>query len=270
MDKTTNLSKVLLERFRRRSLAHFYLLSHENENFLNEWMQDFLISVLCQEGRDYTSAKRVLEQGHSDILWLKPKEDSYKVENEDFDPLFSAMAHRPLQLPWRFIVVEKPHLIGDVYANKLLKTLEEPNDACTIIFLHSTSKPLMKTVESRAIKLRLPSSGKKFDNNQIKSENLSEYLMQWSLAYPEFYENGLELPKNTYELASELSTMCRGKGHLVEENLMSGILAWASEHVDSASKLAAALDSCNHARLSRAVNNSSAERFATLLHTLTA
>lgn len=261
------LSTSLLERYRLRTLAHFYLLQAREETQLIEWAKNFLLKVLSDEGANLKDCERRLTQGHPDILWLTPSENSYKVDNKDFDPLFLAMAHKPLELPWRFIIVEKPETIGDVYANKLLKTLEEPNPACTIIFLHSDARPLMATIESRAIKLRLQDEQQRQIPEVQKEQSLTAYLQAWSAAFPEYYEQSLELPETPAALANELSTLSR-KEPKIEANLVTGILTWAQATISDVEVLENIIQSNKHHGQSTIFHNSSAERFFNLVHAL--
>lgn len=258
------LKNSLLARYRQRQLAHFYLLQASDETQLKSWARDFIISVLSDEGQARTDSERRLDQGHPDILWLTPQENAYKVQNGDFDPLFQAMAHRPLEIPWRFIVVEKPETIGDVYANKLLKTLEEPAEACTIIFLHRATHSLMQTIESRAIKLRLPPTEKAQLPRPKENQALGDFIAEWSLSFTELYETALELPNAGAQLISELAALSRSRPD-VEENLVLAITTWAHHNISNAQTLAKVLNASKHSLLSRTVNNGPAERFMTLI-----
>lgn len=258
------LKNSLLARYRKRQLAHFYLLQSSDETQLKNWARDFIVSVLSDEGQARTDSERRLDQGHPDILWLTPQENAYKIQNGDFDPLFQAMAHKPLEIPWRFIVVEKPETIGDVYANKLLKTLEEPAEACTIIFLHRATHSLMQTIESRAIKLRLPSSDKTTLPQPKNDQPLGDFIKDWGQSFSELYESALELPSTGAPLITELAALSRSRPD-IEENLVLAITTWAHHNITNAQTLEKVLNASKHSLLSRTVNNGPAERFMTLI-----
>ncbi len=260
------LSKSLLARFRRRELGHFYILQARQSAHLASWMNEFLIAVLSDDGTSATHALGRLERGHPDVLWLKPQDDSYKVENGDFDPLFQTMAHRPLELPWRFIVVEKPETISDVYANKLLKTLEEPCDSCSIIFLLEQGRTLMSTIESRAIKLTLAQE-KGALLGSAPAADLAQFLTSWCASYPQYFDEGLEFAQDRAALASELASLARSKPK-VEENLFTALQLWAQENVTKPQVLESVLEALKHADFSRRLNNSCHERFYTLIHSM--
>tara|TARA_R110000868_G_scaffold248282_4_gene504662 strand:+ start:2035 stop:2856 length:822 start_codon:yes stop_codon:yes gene_type:complete len=259
------LENSLLKRYRLRSLAHFYILNASEEEILTKWTTNFLLKVLADDGASIEVCKRRLEQGHPDILWLSPSDGNYKIENKDFDPLFQAMAHRPLELPWRFIIVDKPQCIGDAYANKLLKTLEEPSDFCTIIFLQTGSNSLMQTIESRGIKLKLQENHNRKLPTPAADQSLSQFLGAWSESYPELYDSPLELSEKTAALAGELATIVKSKSYL-EANMVTGILTWAQYNIADSSILEEIIDSTHHGHISKIYNNSSAERFFSLIN----
>lgn len=260
------LSKSLIERFRRRELGHFYILQGRHTPVLKDWMNELLLAILCDDGMPRAQAQGRLERGHPDILWLTPQEHAYKIENADFDPLFQAMAHRPLELPWRFIVVEKPETISEVYANKLLKTLEEPNPACTIIFLQEQGRSLLATIESRAIKLTLPQQQTHMPGGHTE-QALHLFLAHWCQQYPDLYEGDLAFPAEPAALASELAALARSNAP-VEENLFTAISVWTSQHIAKAQVLDRVLQAIKHANFSRRLNNSCHERFYTLIQSL--
>lgn len=258
------LTKSLLDRYRRRSLGHFYILNANEEEQLSSWTHQFLINILSDEGASKETCERRLKQGHPDILWLAPTDGSYKIENKDFDPLFQAMAHKPLELPWRFIVVEKPDAIGDAYANKLLKTLEEPSDFCTIIFLHAGARSLLATIESRGINLNLPNNATRELPTPSKDQNLADYLGSWSQHYPELYDSPLELTSSSAALAGELATLSRSKSH-IEANLMAAVMTWAEHSIEDGRILEEVIEAMQHNYRSKIYNNSTSERFFSLI-----
>lgn len=260
------LSKSLLARYRQRQLGHFYILRASDGSQLNQWMHEFLVSVLSDEGRSRADSNGRLERGHPDILWLKPLDQSYKIENGDFDPLFQTMAHRPLELPWRFIIIEKPDSISDVYANKLLKTLEEPSPATSIIFLHDAARPLMATIESRGIKISLPQLSATQPHLKVGLE-LADFLQQWCAGFPDYYDEQQNFSSDNNKIASELSSLAKSKAW-IEENLVNGLLNWAQQNVKEAAVLDNIIQQTKHANSSRQLHNSVHERFHTLVHSI--
>lgn len=261
------LGLALLARYSKRSLGHFYILNSSSEDYLKQWAKDFFLSVLYDQNKDRTQNERRFNQGHPDLLWLTPVDDQYKIENKDFDPLFQAMAHKPLELPWKFIFVEKPQTIGSSYANKLLKTLEEPTDRCTIFFLNAGSAPLLSTVESRAIKLIITPDDLKTEIIANPSEKLSDFMQRWTKEYPEFFDDQIQFSEQLPKLAGELSQLSKGK-YDIETILIKGVLKWSLINIDNPQTIEQILVASKHYQHSKAFNSSINERIFSLVTSL--
>ena len=261
------LLSSLVARYRNRTLGHFYILNSDSAEFSNEWAQSFCLKVLADQEANLEKNKRRLTQGHPDILWVAPEDEIYKIENKDFDPLFQAMAHRPLELAWRFIFVEKPQTIGNSYANKLLKTLEEPAEACTIFFLNTGSRPLLSTIESRAIKLRLLQEKVNSNPTPNQDEPLNQYLSRWMNHFSDLYDQDQKLSSQLPALASELALLCKGKSQN-EANLVEGILTWSASHTHDPKVIEDLLSASKHQQQAKVFNSSINERFFSLVTSL--
>ncbi len=263
------LQTSLLARYRNRTLGHFYILNSESQEYAIDWAKQFCLSILEDHQADLDRNKRRLSQGHPDILWLAPQDEIYKIENKDFDPLFQAMAHKPLELPWKFIFVEKPQTIGTSYANKLLKTLEEPTEACTIFFLSTGSRPLLSTIESRAIKLRLLEE--KNDQSPVPKieEALHDFLQRWMNHFPDLFEADNQLPTSLPALASEMALLCKGKGQ-IEATLVRGLLTWSVHNIQSPEVMDSLLTASKHQQKAKIFNSSINERIFSLVTSITA
>ncbi|OFZ26754.1 MAG: hypothetical protein A2381_06340 [Bdellovibrionales bacterium RIFOXYB1_FULL_37_110] len=173
---------ILLNKWQSQTLGNFYILTasaqalHQTDD-LQAFINTFLKSVLIQENRlPKLAFDHVKELNHPDILYLEPAGNQYVID--DFKPFFKTLCFNNYQLSWRFIIVDQAHLIPDLILNKLLKCLEETSKNTTIFFLNPTGKALLKTVESRALNLKISSASHTPSNVQLpKHENLFNYLM---------------------------------------------------------------------------------------------
>lgn len=156
------LTSALLERLKHNTLGHFYVISAHPDladprEYLDLWAVELLAHALVQmSGISLEQAKHRLQMGHPDILVLE-KEDqtkNYSLEENELGELFRFQNFRAFETKHRFVLVKDAQLISVRYANKLLKTLEEPASDVTIIFLNPTRAQLLSTIESRAIHLR--------------------------------------------------------------------------------------------------------------------
>lgn len=156
-----DLKKVLFKRYCDKKLAHFYILNApsniENPHlFLEEWMHGFLSEVLMKErGIGQAEVNNIFELGHSDILELKKETPQENYLVDDFSEFLRFQNYYNFELPHRFVVIHNAQNISTAIANKLLKTLEEPQPGTTIFFLNSSNQNFIPTIESRAISLTL-------------------------------------------------------------------------------------------------------------------
>lgn len=137
-----DIKKILLQKWSDKKLGHFYILKCSTTS----WIEDFLLATKAS----LTSP---------DILFLSPPKDDENKEYqvEDLTVLFNFLNFKPFELPHRFIVINKSHLMGKKLCNKLLKSLEEPPENLTIFFLCPKTCDFLETIESRAIKINIPS-----------------------------------------------------------------------------------------------------------------
>lgn len=128
------------------------------ENFLNNWMKEFITEYLSLAKKiDKSQAKSLFENTHPDIAIIKKPESgkAYALKNNDLEIFFSIHLYKNWELPTRIIVIERADLIPEVYANKMLKTLEEPTERTITVLLNPYSKKMLSTIQSRSITLRL-------------------------------------------------------------------------------------------------------------------
>ncbi|MBF0359635.1 MAG: hypothetical protein HQK49_01395 [Oligoflexia bacterium] len=192
-----SIKEILLRSLQKSVLAPFYIVTHpamkldfmsKREN-LWKWSLDLLESVLrlySSNDANNTSSSSSSILNHPDFLFISRRDidremnienievnldisKSYRIN--EFDEFFKFLNFKKFQLPYRFIIVEDAHLIEEELANKLLKSLEETPKCVSIFLLRPSEKEIIKTILSRAIKLRV-------DSNffEMRSGNLSTIL----------------------------------------------------------------------------------------------
>jgi hypothetical protein len=156
------VAQTLFQLYCEDRLAPFYIIrppvagvtSQFNE-LLKKVYIDFSGLVLARH--KYADTAHTLEIGHSDIVYIE-KEDKlkdYKQDDPAIQQFFSSQKHGPLSLEKKFIWIDQAHHISDRFLNKWLKTLEEPTASLTTFFLVPDHGPLLQTIESRAITLKI-------------------------------------------------------------------------------------------------------------------
>lgn len=155
------LLKILNEKWKTKSLGHFYLVESHQDIFdkalaVNQFIHAFLTQVLVSAGKNEAVAEKILKgKSHPDIFYFgEDQEAPYKVE--ELEEFFSFNELAPFELKHKFIIFHHAHLLNITIANKLLKILEEPNKNTTIFLLNPRGHELLPTIRSRAIKIKLP------------------------------------------------------------------------------------------------------------------
>ena len=158
-----SIQDILLRHWNNHRAANFYIVCSRSHQFLSHWMETFCTRFLAQHlNLSSASAQRRFTQGHPDLLYLEPPKDGhYKMEEKHLEGLIRGQYFHPMELPRKIFVVADAHKIRQDYASKLLKTLEEPHPLSSIFFLNPNARPMLPTIESRSILLRLPTPPEK-------------------------------------------------------------------------------------------------------------
>lgn len=153
------LQQTLLELAKRKQLGHFYVLQGRGTEGDQQvkWVLEF-IRHYWQTVEKRTKLPTDLKSD-ADLLWMIPWDEKEQERRDymkdDLQALTTFLSYRGLQSQRRFVVMEDVHRIGGVVANKLLKTLEEPEGEVTIFWLNPSGAKLLQTLTSRAQHLAL-------------------------------------------------------------------------------------------------------------------
>lgn len=142
----------LLKSARSQRIGHFYILqargleAHELEAEALEFIRSYWLEI---EGK--TASSNLLN--HPDLLVINPRDEDDEVRDyivDDLKPLRLFLSYHPIQVKRRFVLMSDVHTLGINVANRLLKTLEEPEGEVTFLWLNHTGSKLLATLESRA------------------------------------------------------------------------------------------------------------------------
>ena len=229
------------------------------------WHQNFLEGLLGQAlGISPKEARERLRWGHPDLPVLSPSSpgQNYKIEDADLAPLFRAQAHRPLELPQRLISILDAECIPQRYANKMLKTLEEPRPDTSVFLLANDQRPLLSTVESRALTLRLPS---KSSEMAAPSTSLSETRQQWfEREWKERTHGKVAWPENPLRFHSLVDTL--KKNLPLQRLFVEMIIDWHRTPLSPAASKPAILEELRWFARAEAFHNSPSERLVGLIY----
>ena len=97
------------------------------------------------------------------------------IREMDADDVVSSLSLKAYEGGWRMMVIWMAEKMNESFANKLLKTLEEPLPGTLIMLLCESDERLLPTIKSRVQTLIIESSERKEENN----EEYAALLVGW-------------------------------------------------------------------------------------------
>lgn len=135
----------LINLAKNQRLAQLYILQGASSE-VRKWLTERVLPQLMPQ-------KALREQN---ILSLSPSGEHYKLEDLEEETWRSFFSHRPDHGHYRFIIFEYSERLSARVANRLLKDLEDTPPWISIFMINSGSGKMLATINSRAIKWRLP------------------------------------------------------------------------------------------------------------------
>jgi DNA polymerase-3 subunit delta' len=105
------------------------------------------------------TCKKIEADSHPDVHWVHPESKSRRILTDKMRTLEKEVYLKAREGRVKVgVVVDADRLVANA-ANAFLKTLEEPPRNCVLLLLTSDPQPLLPTVRSRCLAVRLMSSG---------------------------------------------------------------------------------------------------------------
>lgn len=118
-------------------------------------------------------------QGHGniddwyDVLGIENKQGL--IRELDADDVVSTLSLKAYEGGWRMMVVWMAEKMNESFANKLLKTLEEPLPGTLIVLVAESDERLLPTIKSRVQTLRVENGERRVEDNA----EFAELLVSW-------------------------------------------------------------------------------------------
>ena len=144
--KSLNLSKTL---------HHAYLFSSVDSELNNNIALMFAKSLICENHNmcnSCFSCKQFNSNSHPDLNIINQK----SVKVEDVNKIIDKLNTLPISSKHKIFVILNAENINEIAQNKLLKSLEEPNQSNVFILTTSKIDKLLPTVLSRLHKVSVP------------------------------------------------------------------------------------------------------------------
>ncbi|MCR9205127.1 MAG: hypothetical protein NXH75_11145 [Halobacteriovoraceae bacterium] len=187
MSQSLDVSEIILKSYRVGKLAPLYILRSQTPGWgqspisLKNWTLDLASKLLADHFKlEIEQARAKAEIGHSDLLFVTKEKDnkSYKADEQGVVEFLKAHEHPALELKHKLIFVHEADKLTPLLANRWLKTLEEPNENVTTFLLVDGNLPLLQTIESRAITLRIKNTSVSLEEKKEISDNFHQFVLE--------------------------------------------------------------------------------------------
>lgn len=170
----------------RESLRHAYLFFGPQQVGKRTIAHAFARSVLCTDAQQRPCGKcracqLVARENHPDFRVIQPLDKTGAVDRlagtlrvEQAAEIIHDVMLRPMEGHYKVFVIQDMHMANDSFANKLLKTLEEPPAYALFCLTALDRNDLLPTIVSRC---------QTFELRPLATETLTAALMaQWQVA----------------------------------------------------------------------------------------
>lgn len=136
-------------------LSHAYLFYSSDREKNNQVALLFARSLVCESGTSCgvcRACKQFLSASHPDVFVLE--QDAVKVD--DVKVLIDKLSTKPISAKKKVFVLLNAETINEIAQNKLLKSLEEPNESAVFVLTTTKTDKLLPTILSRLKKVFVP------------------------------------------------------------------------------------------------------------------
>jgi len=158
--------RLLQRSLQRGRLGHAYLFTGEHIEALETLARNFACALLCQQPVLSSDAeplpdacdrcqpcRKVAEELHPDVTWLRPESKSRQIRVEQTRELIRILNLKPTQAAYKIGVISGADRLNDSAANSFLKTLEEPPAQSILLLLSTEPGRILETILSRCLRL---------------------------------------------------------------------------------------------------------------------
>lgn len=100
-----------------------------------------------------SSCRRIDQELHPDILWIRPESKSRVITIEQIRELMKTVHLKPTEARFKVGVIQGAERLNIQAANAFLKTLEEPPVNSVLILLTPTPEKVLETITSRCLRI---------------------------------------------------------------------------------------------------------------------
>lgn len=161
----------LVSALQRNSIGHAYLFAGPRGVGKSLLAESFAKAANCESGPGRypnpsgqhrvpgypcdrcKSCRCITLRTHPDVSWVEPEGGHVKIDQIRY--VSRLVQFRPVQGPYRFVIIQKAEKCTPEASNAMLKLLEEPPDKCVFVLESSAYRSLPPTVLSRCQLVKL-------------------------------------------------------------------------------------------------------------------
>ena len=132
--------------------THAYLFVGPHGSGVDQAARAFAaVMIAGDDDADSRDARLVLRGEHPDVIEVHRSGAS--IAKEQADDIIDRAWRSPTEAPIKIMVLHEFHLVADIAAGRLLKTIEEPPPSTRFIVLAETVPPGLVTIASRCVRV---------------------------------------------------------------------------------------------------------------------
>lgn len=215
-------------------VSHAYIIEGDSCIDKAAFARDFIKAVLCTRAPgigcdECVTCRKIDHDNYEDLYTVRA--DDLSLKDAAISSLQEKLKNKPSGSR-NVAVIEDADTMTVRAQNRLLKTLEEPNEGTVIILLSENTENLLQTITSRCIVYRLGNFLQSSDKVNVESaENLMEMILQgaYFCDLKEYLTKTVKDRKDAFLLLDGLERLYRrylteeGPGVVRKEKLVAGI-----------------------------------------------
>ena len=164
------------------NVSHSYIIEGDSCVDKRKFAKDFVKAILCSLepgfGCDQCVVCRKIDHDNYEDLYAAQADD-FSVKDAAISALQEKLKNKPSGGMRNIAIIEDADTMTVRAQNRLLKTLEEPNDGTVIVLLSENTENLLQTITSRCIIYRL---GNFINSNENSNLSGAEEIMEMIFA----------------------------------------------------------------------------------------
>lgn len=136
--------KKISKEFNENVNSHAFLFETDNVEEATKDVKEIIKKVLKS---DENTGKQIDDDNYIELIIIKP--DGKDIKKDSILELQERIKTKPILSDYIFYIIEHAELLNESASNKLLKTIEEPNDNVIGFLISNNTSIMLPTIKSR-------------------------------------------------------------------------------------------------------------------------